>query len=388
MRIEEYLAELILTQFESGKVRDIPEEIDVREIVSIAHNNHMDYLLLGSLLRTDNLDEEVKQQARNSVMLSIHRTLVQVSELKELERRFEELGIVNQPMKGARMKFIYPSPEMREMSDIDILIRQDCMEKGERVLSDMGYSLLQSIKHHDIYSKKPYLIIEAHRAMYDRTVDKNQYEYFSDMSKAILEEGKKYTYNFSVDDFYIYMIAHMAKHFYKMGCGIRNLLDIYVYRSKYSDIMNESYISNELGRLGLAQFEGHMHELAFAWMEKREFSDFQRNVFYYMMDSGIYGKDENGIWNKFSEEKRKDQQISIFQLRKWYFFPTISYMSEYYPWLEDYPFLLPIAWAIRAFRGIFMRKGIHKREMLHSIETNQVVIYRDIYQKMGLNFKR
>lgn len=122
-------------------------------------------------------------------------------ELKKIIQRFEEKEIVNQPMKGAKMKFIYPRPEMREMSDIDILIRQDCMEKAEDELKEMGYTLHQAIKHHDIYVKAPLMVVEAHRAMYDKTVDNNQYEYFSDFSKTVLQDGCSYTYDFNTEDF-------------------------------------------------------------------------------------------------------------------------------------------------------------------------------------------
>ena len=72
-------------------------------------------------------------------------------------------------MKGARMKFYYPSPFLREMSDIDILIHGDFMEQAAVELEAMGYVLQQKIKHHDIYRKAPGIVVEAHRAMYDRT---------------------------------------------------------------------------------------------------------------------------------------------------------------------------------------------------------------------------
>ena len=90
------------------------------------------------------------------------------------------------------------------------------------------------------------MIIEAHRAMYDKTVDGRQAEYFSDMSRAVLREGYQFTYDFNIEDFYIYMIAHIAKHFYAMGCGIRNLLDIYIYLNKYGEQLDREYISSEL----------------------------------------------------------------------------------------------------------------------------------------------
>ena len=83
----------------------------------------------------------------------------------------------------------------------------------------------------------------------------------------------------------------------------------------------------------------------------------------------------------------KDKDVTKLRLKFWYFFPPVSYMAEYYPWLEDRPFLLPVAWGIRFCRGIFMKKGIHKREMLHDIGQDQVKVYQNIYQKMQLRFR-
>ena len=100
-----------------------------------------------------------------------------------------------------------------------------------------------------------------------------------------------------------------------------------------------------------------------------------------------YGKDENGIWHKFAEEKQDGKKITRGKLKRWYYFPPLFYMSEYYPWLERFPFLLPVAWGIRAFRGIFLKKGTKKREMLEVIEGEKAKTYQNIYRNMKLKFK-
>ncbi len=382
-----YLAELVHAQLDGRKPDPIPEQLSIEKLVEISIKNHMNYLLLGALLRTDNLPEEWKDVLRKKVMQSMFHTGVQVFELKEMEKRFEEQGIACQPMKGARMKFFYPSPEMREMSDIDILIRHDCMDKAAEELQAMGYELSQAIKHHDIYIKKPHMVVEAHRAMYDKTVDYSQYEYFSNLSKAVLREGCSYIYDFTTEDFYLYMMAHMAKHFYKMGCGIRNLVDIYVYRKKFGDSMDQKYLDVELEKLGLSAFTKHMEKLTRVWMGEETGSEFYHQLFDYMVDSGIYGKDENGIWNKFCEEDMNKKEASRSQLRKWYLFPPLDYMSKYYTWLEKHPYLLPWAWIVRGVGGIFKKKGTQKRQMISGIEQEQIKIYQNIYHEMQLRFK-
>lgn len=385
--LTDYLAELVMAQFEARKPEPVPEQVTLDELYTIAVKGHMDYLILGSLLKLDNIPEEWKNRFRQRVFLSITKTVVQVNELKELRKRCEENQIMNQPMKGSWMKFIYPSPEMREMSDIDILIRGESMDAAVVQLKDMGYSLKEAIKHHDIYIKEPYMVIEAHRAMYDKTVDTNQFIYFSDFSRAVLVDGCKYTYNFNDEDFYVYLISHMAKHFYTMGCGIRNIVDIYVYLNAKGDKMDREYVDGELKKLGLYAFTKQMEELAYIWLGKKEGTEFQQQIFDYMVDGGIYGKDENGIWNRFSEEKLKDKDVSRATLCRWYFFPPMSYMCEYYPWLEDHAYLYPVAWCIRACRGVFMHKGREKREMLRDIDQDKVKTCQKIYQAMELHFK-
>lgn len=385
--IDRYFAELVLAQLNSRKPAAIPEDISVEELIVLSRKNHMDYMILGGLLKTGNLPEKYIPQLRQLVMTSLFRTTTQIKEFRELIKRFEEKQVKNQPMKGSLLRYMYPSPEMREMSDIDILIEKESWDEAVKVMTDMGYHLHEAVKHHDIYVKKPFMVIEAHRAMYDKTVDNNQYEYFKNMSKAVLREGYQYSYDFTEEDFYIYMIAHMAKHFYKMGCGVRNLVDIYVYHQKVGKTMNQKYVDGELKSLGLYDFNSHMVKLANIWLGGEKEELFYDQLFDYMLGSGIYGKDENGIWNKFCEEKMQEKEITKKRLKTWYLFPPLHYMAEYYPWLEEHSFLLPIAWGIRAFRGIFLHKGVHKRNMIHEIEQEQIGVYKKIYQEMNLHFK-
>lgn len=384
--LTQYLAELVHAQLENRVPMDIPEGISIEELMNISGRNHMNYLILGGLLKTKNIPEDMLPVLRSRVMRSVMCTGNQVMEIKELEKRFEENGIKNQLMKGSRLKFIYPSPEMREMSDIDVLIGEEGMEACDKELKEMGYHLHQSIKHHDVYMKEPFMVLEAHRSMYDKTVDSGQFSYFSNFSRARLMEGKKFTYDFGPEDFYIYMMAHMAKHFYKMGCGIRNLVDIYVYHNKYSATWDEKYINEELEQCGLLPFTRHMEKLTQIWLGGEASTEFYDQLFQYMLDSGIYGKDENGIWNKFAEEKASGKKPTRFQLKLWYFFPPLHYMSEYYPWLEDHHYLLPVAWVIRAFGGVFRKKGTYKRKMINEIDSQSINVYQNIYQEMQLHF--
>ena len=388
-KLAEYLAELVLAGLEGRQAAPVPEDIPVEEIVKISGENHMDYLLLQPLLGTEGLSEAWKEPLREKIMGSMLFTGMQLQELKALEQRMEEAKIPCQPMKGARMKFYYPSPFLREMSDIDLLIHGDFMEQAEAELTGMGYVLQQKIKHHDIYRKAPGIVVEAHRAMYDRTVDERQYAYFSDLSRAVRRKGYLYVYDFEAEDFYIYMIAHMAKHFYKRGCGIRNLVDIYVFQEKFGEEMNADYLKKQFAGLGLTAFTEHMEKLTGIWLRGESCEEFYQQLFDYMQGCGIYGKDENGIWNRFCDAGTQEKEGRT-ALKHWYWFPPYDYMAVYYPWIGKDPafgkLLLPAAWAVRAVRGIACGRGRQKREMLRQIDEAQIPVRQEIYRRLQLRF--
>lgn len=71
-------------------------------------------------------------------------------------------------------------------------------------------------------------------------------------------------------------------------------------------------------------FEKNMRELAYIWLENRPCPAFFENLFDYMLDSGIFGKTENGIWGQLAKET--DSSNSYFKIH--YYFPSIKFMKE------------------------------------------------------------
>jgi hypothetical protein len=383
-----YLSDLVHAQLDDKKPGNIPDHIKVDELIDIAHRNHMDYLILGALLKTD-LPEEKKSEIKPYVIYSIMKSLAQVCCLEELEERFEKEGIKHQVLKGSVLKRIYPIPEMREMSDIDVMIYDENLNHTKKIVEEMGFTLIESVKHHDIYGKNPLLVIELHHALYDKDVDKIQYEYFQKEKQLIVKQGKKHALQFSTEDFYVYLVAHMAKHFYATGCGIRNVVDIYYYRKLHEATWDETVLAPELEKCGLTAFENRIHSLAQVWLGGQEPDPFSGMLFNYMVDCGIYGKGENGIWGLFAMlNSNNNVSYSKSYTRKWYYFPPVSYMERDYPWLKKHPYLLIFAWGFRAVHGLLNKDGREKRKMLMNINSEEVHTMNEIYKEMQLQFKR
>ncbi len=381
--IREYTGNLIIATLSKKEPESIPESMTVSEIVEIATKGQMQYLIFNSLIKVSKESEEF-EFIKKSLYDSTMKTFFQSVTAKEITNAFENAGIRHQILKGAITKTIYPSPEMREMSDIDLVVYDESLDHAAKIMEEMGFKNHGLIKHHMIFSKGNNLIVEVHWCLFDANAGKSQYIYFKDDFRARLKEGTKYTYEFKLEDFYVYMIAHMAKHFFETGCGIRNLVDIYIFMGKYSKIMDMGYLNNELSKCGILDFEKNMRELAFIWLEGRECNAFFENLFEYMVDSGIYGKTENGIWSQLAKETANGNG----NVKMHYFFPSINFMREKYSWLNKTPYLLPVAWVIRGFSGVFSKSARKHMERFENADSQEIEKMLEIYHRLNLGFRR
>lgn len=379
--IRKYYSELVRACFEKRIPAVVPDGLDVDELIHYAAKGQIYYPISSSLIKLD-LKEETAERIREILKSSTFKTFTQMIACNEITNALEKAGVRHQVLKGAVIKKDYPSPEMREMSDIDLVVYDESLDKAAAILEGMGFNNKGLIKHHMIFTRGMGLCIEVHWCLFDEHVGHSQHMYFKNF-RAKLKEGTKYTYEFSHEDFYVYMIAHMAKHFFETGCGIRNLMDIYIYLNKYEKEMDRDYLKGELEKTGLTDFEAHMKELAYIWLDDRECSEFYENLFAYMVDSGIYGKNENGVWGQLAKETQNSENAKLH-----YYFPSYSFMKEKYKWMEHKPFLLPVAWVVRGFSAAFSDEAKRHRDTFTSADEENTHKMLEIYHKLNLNFRR
>lgn len=381
--VRKYSRELVLATMEKREPAPLPEGISLDELIEISEKGHMQYLFMNSLLKV-NSDPEKAEYMKKELTMSTYLTFMQVMYAQKISELFEQEGIRHQLLKGTVTKKLYPMPEMREMGDIDLVVYDESLDKAAQILEDLGFTNKGMDKHHMVFFKNPGIAVEVHWCLFDKNAGHAQFVYFKDNFRARLSEGRKYTYEFGIEDFYVYMIAHMAKHFFETGCGIRNLLDIYVYAGRYYDEMDASYLSAELKKCGIYDFEKNMREMAYIWLEDRSCSELYENLFAYMVDSGIYGKSENGVWSQLAKETAGGKK----HRKLYYYFPSISFMQEKYPWLRKAPFLLPVGWLMRAASGVLSDESRRHKDKIEETSKEQIEQMLDIYHRLNLNFRR
>ena len=276
---------------------------------------------------------------------NVKKSLSFDKERKELYEYLNNHQIDFLPLKGIIIKDYYLDPHSREFADNDILFDDDKSDLVKAFFVNKGYEVeLYKRSNHDVYQKKPFYNFEMHRALFGETGDNQKnIVYFKDyLTKAHLKDN--YEHELSKEDFYIYFTAHTYKHFHVSGCGIRTLIDYYVYLK--NNELDFVFINKELEQLDLLDFSNQIKSLSIKLFNDEPLDDKEEEMLIYIASSGTYGTLEHSV-AKGVKEKGK---FGYFMSR---IFPPYRFYKSAYPWAYYCPILIPIAWLARFFRILF-----------------------------------
>lgn len=301
---------------------------------------------------------------RKNVLLDIERTA--------LLERFEAQGIWYMPLKGSLLKELYPENGMREMADNDILYDAEKQEEVRTIMLSARYTAENiGSDHHDVYMKPPVLNFEMHTKLFE-PVHVRMYEYYCDTERLMLPDAdKKYGYHLSDNDFYVYITAHEYKHYSGGGTGLRSLLDRYVYLSHKRDTLDWEYISVQLEKLNIADFERQSRQLTEKLFSSTVFpvlTEDEQEMLLEYLNYGTYGTTEHAAENKVKKYINDSEKHTKLGFVLNMLIPDMEFMKNYYPLFYRHKLLLPIGYIWRCIKGITTKQRKLKEEMKALIE--------------------
>ena len=275
----------------------------------------------------------------------------QQRERKRVTQMLEQEKIPYVLLKGSRMRDFYPDPMTRTSCDIDILFRGD--ETVEKRIHDhmmgFGYEFVVDCGTTINYLCNP-VEFEMHRYLFDDRLEfhglfDKVWDYTLPVGEGSCE--RRLTEEF----FYVYMIAHMAKHFTRYGSGVRPVIDLYLYNRRIPEGFDRNKAETLLKSVGLYDFEQRLLALTRAWFETGKLSEMDMKLTDYIMEAGIYGDSRimSANTTKVAENADKVRRKEILS----YIFPSGEVMTRLYPGMMKYPVLLPVAWVRRWCKGAF-----------------------------------
>ncbi|MBQ9748400.1 MAG: nucleotidyltransferase family protein [Clostridia bacterium] len=304
--------------------------------------------MLYPLVKDTDCPEGIKKHWKQHADMTLRKEILFDAERCALMKLLEEHGIATIPLKGILIKELYPRKGMREFTDNDLLY--DTAKRSEllTIMQERGYEM-ESGATHDIFQKKPVYHFEFHKVLF---VKKNPlHRYFSDMWKRAtpVAEGK-YEHRLSVEDFYLYTLAHAHKHYASAGIGIRFLADIHLMRRAWIDTGDAdiAYIERMLNKMYLREF----HTLCVTCADSLFSGDLDGadpNQLGQFFSGGAFGSLEQKITSKIASVGR------LTYLRERIFIPY-DQMVSIYPFLKKCPLLLPFCWMHKVWLVLFTKQ--------------------------------
>lgn len=352
-------------------IRKQMTEDNLTRLYKLAVSHDIENIIADVLLKEKILkDGKIADIYRNSLLMSVFRYQQLNYEYIRVCNLFEENKIEYIPLKGSVMRKYYPEPWLRTSCDIDILVKEDDLEHAsELLINELKYSKARLGPHDVSFHSESDVSLELHYVLIEnrakRRWNPDYLEHVWECSSAA--DGRKYMMEMSDEIFYLYHIAHMAKHFEGGGCGIRSFIDLWILDNKLEyDIQKRNKL---LEKSGLVLFSNAVRRLTRIWFYGESYDDLSNRIEDYILHSGVYGNIANRV---AVSQNKKGGKFKYFVSRIVLPYDSLKYR---YPILNKHKWLLPFCEILRWFQLVFCgRLGFSVREL--SINSNMT--QRDI----------
>ncbi len=303
-------------------------------------------------------------------------------EISQVMKAFEDNGIQYAPLKGWILKGLYAVPYIRTMCDVDIVVNDYDMTRVEPILTALGFEKENDGGNHDGYIKSGKISTEIHRALF--VSSSPYYGFFADiMKRAAADDDKGIKRHLTKEDFFLHLLAHLAKHFDGSGTGMRSFMDIYVYTKKYGNELDRNYIEAGLCELGLRKFAEIICDASYTWFSEDEKYDRDKysELMKYVLYTGTYGSKDASIVSGI--EKNNGSKAGYLMGR---FFPERTLMEWQFPILKKRPYLIFFCYIIRGFKCVLFKRDVVRNEFKKVKEVNEEAVknIEDIRRICGL----
>ncbi len=360
--IYELMIKLILSEF--NKSVDIPDAIDeneLKQIYALSTKHDLAHIVASALEKRNLLTtENAKNAFTKQKMIAIYRREQLDYEEARIYSVLEENGIDFLPLKGAVVKALYPENWMRTSCDIDILVRENELEKAvNAIINNLGYNDNGRHFHEHSLMSKSNVHLELHFNITENidNLDKllsRVWEYAHPVSED------SHRYNLTNEYFIFHNIAHMQYHFVAGGCGVRPFIDMLLMLEQLD--YDKSTLDKLLSESNSTSFYASIQRLMGVWFENEAHTELTEKMEEYILTGGVFGSRVNRAAVDREHKGGKSTYIvsRIFMPKK--------ELESIYPNLKKHPYLLPFYEIKRWFR-LLGKKG--RRNMKAEIAANK-----------------
>lgn len=311
---------------------------------------------------------DIPSEIRNSIKKqseeSMKANLLNFQWHGQIHCLMQSLGIPYCILKGAASAMYYPEPLLREMGDVDFLVREQDIEQVGQLLESMGFVRMEAKEyHHHVDYQKENVLLEVH---FDSPgIPKGESEPIVRryLETLLVQSRMADTLPLPVrvpSEFHhgLVMLLHLQTHLMSEGIGIRHLCDWALFFNAVGEQAFLKLFQIPLQEMGLWKFAQTVSlAAAFAfdlprelWMGEEE--ELAWELLFDMMAGGTNGrKDEQRRYESmFISDSRK---LTAEKGRVRQLLETASQIAYgYWPVMRTWKILLPFGWLM-----LYIRRG-------------------------------
>lgn len=351
---------------------------DPQQLYTLAKSHDLMYCVTDALDKVGLLPEAESARAAyvKEQMLAVARTARIESVLATVKEVLSVAAIPFVPLKGSLLRYMYPDKMMRTSCDIDVLVREEDLDRAVSALTDAGFVTEGARNYHDVSLFFGSVHLELHFNICENMADIDAllgrvWEFVTPVTDCEYHETPAF--------FAYHHIAHMKYHFISGGCGIRPFLDLYVMQK--SRFYDEDALTELLDTVGLRAFYSAVSEVVRVWFGGEPETALTRKCEEYILRGGVYGNTDNG--NAARASVRNGRLRSAWHV----VFPGYVTMCCLYPRLKKAKILLPFCYVHRICRKAFGKDSKRVRRKMKNIVTQdkgRIQSVDELLMAMGL----
>lgn len=349
----QYVLAVLAAMLQGTAVPPLPAGLTWPQVYALAKAHALECMVLAGVEPQLQAEPELLAAWRRRRDLDTVQTLTQISEQQRVLVAFSQAGIPVLRVKGSALRALYPRPEYRQMSDIDLVVKAENADRACALLRTLGYQQ-KPTKHPEQkdaeFALPPYMGLEVHTNLLAPHEKRAAYYQQQDIwAKARQEPGLPGVYGLRPEDEYLYQLAHFLKHYESAGIGLRQVLDLYLCWQAWGSRMDAAYLARECEKMQITAARAAMEQLAQYCFGKPAARP-AAAVLHMQQEcilSGVYGTAE--LWRQREIEAAQHTGQKGWKLRYFWqrLFPPVEYLRVRYPRLHRCPWLYPFYWLCR-----------------------------------------
>ncbi len=302
---------------------------------------------------------------------ALNQSVLQAYEGERLLNALDAAGLSCIALKGWELRKLYPDESMRQMADLDVLVKPYDYSQIKEIVGNIGYSAEEesSWKHDNFWKESVH--VEMHKRLTDdsgeiMTWENNLWDH------AAVDHGN--IYRMSDEDFYIFHFVHLHKDFMNGSLGLRRIVDTWLLNRRQ---IKSEIVMPVLASFGIQNFHDRMVDLSKAAMGEISMNEDNEFLLAHAFTHGIYG---SGISYKAGRIASMGGSLKSGKVKSALaaVFLPYSRMKAQFPILQKWPILLPFCWIKRILR--FLRSDVKSK--------GKMLDYRNVSEKDYEHMKR